>query len=90
MDVPTATMNYANYNTGVILRYKVKLQGWPHDKLVSSYDINTIDELQNICNAICCGSCFWISMSSQEVMQHVKDIAKWQAAGEVVGKKRKE
>ena len=88
--VPTATMNYANYDTGIILKYKVKLQGWPHHKLVSPYDIHTIDELRNVRDALRCGSCFWMSISSREVTQHAKDVAEREAAGEVVGKKRKE
>ena len=83
-------MNYTNYEANVVVKYKVKLMGWPHDKFVSPYNINTVDELRNLRDALRCRSCFWMGLSSREVMQYAKDREGRMAAGEVVGKKRKE
>lgn len=88
--VPTAVMNYTNYEANIVLKYKVKLVGWPHDKFVSPYNINTVDELRNLRDALHCGSCFWMGLSSREVAQYVKAMDERTAAGEVIGKKRKE
>jgi hypothetical protein len=87
--VSTAVMNYTNYEVNVVIKYKVKLVGWPHEKLVSPYNINTVDELRNVRDALRCGSCFWKGLSSREVGQYVKELEQRTAAGEVIGKKRK-
>lgn len=88
--VPTAIMNYNNYDVNVVLKYKVRLTGWPLDKFVSPYNITTIDELRDLRNALRCGSCFWMGLLKRQVMQHVKEMEEQTAAGEVLGKKRKE
>ena len=88
--VPTAIMNYNNYDVNVVFKYKVRLEGWPLDRFVSPYNFDTIDELRNLRDALRCGSCFWMGLSSREVTQHAKDMSERTAAGEVIGKKRKE
>ena len=82
-------MNYTNYKTNVVIKYKVKLVGWPLEKFASPYSIYTVDELRNLCDALRCGSCYWKVLSTREVSQYVKDIEERVAAGEVIGKKRK-
>lgn len=88
--IPTAIMNYNNYDVNVVLKYKVRLAGWPLDKFISPYNFNTIDELRDLRDALRCGSCFWMGLSSREVAQHVKEMKERTEAGEVLGKKRKE
>ena len=73
----------------MVIKYKVKLVGWPLDKFVSPYSIYTVDELRNLRDALHCGSCYWKGLSTREVSQYVKDIEERETAGEVIGKKRK-
>lgn len=83
-------MNYNNYEVNVVLKYKVRLMGWPHDKFISPYNFNTIDELRDLRDALRCGSCFWMGLSKRQITQHMKEMKEWTEAGEVIGKKRKE
>ena len=80
--IPKAIMNYNNYDVNVVLKYKVRLVGWPLDKFIS--------QLRDLRNALRCGSCFWMGLSLREVAQHVKEMKERTEAGEVLGKKRKE
>lgn len=83
-------MNYTNYDVNVVVKYKVRLVGWPHDKFVSPYNINTVDEVRDLRDALRCGSCFWMGLSTREVAQYVKEMDERTAAGEVIGTKRKQ
>ncbi|KIJ91094.1 hypothetical protein K443DRAFT_135562 [Laccaria amethystina LaAM-08-1] len=85
----TAAMNYQNYNTQVIERLGVKLVGWTHNKLVSPYEIHSVDDLRMLHNALVCGACFWMRLSKREMTRHKVDMEEREAAGEVVVKKRK-
>jgi hypothetical protein len=85
----TAAMNYQNYNTQVIERLGVKLVGWTHNKLVSPYEIHSVDDLRMLHNALVCGACFWMRLSKREMTRHKADMEEREAAGEVVVKKRK-
>ena len=83
-------MNYNNYEVNVVLKYKVRLTGWLHDKFISPYNFNTIDELRDLRDALRCGSCFWMGLSKRQITQHVKEMKEWTEAGKVIGKKHKE
>jgi hypothetical protein len=82
-------MNYINYEVNIIIKYKVKLVGWPLEKFTSPYNINSVDELRNVRDALRCGTCFWKGLSTREVGQYAKELEQRTAAGEVIGKKRK-
>lgn len=86
----TAAMNYQNYDTQIVERLGVKLVGWTYDKMVSPYEIYTIDDICLLHNALVCGSCFWMRLSKRQIHQHTEDMERREAAGEVVKKKRKE
>ena len=88
--VPSAAMNYQNYDTQIILRLGVKLVGWTYSKLVSPYEIYTIDDLRTLHGALVCGACFWMRLSKREMTRHKADVEKRESMGEVVRKKRKE
>ena len=83
-------MNYNNYDVSVVLKYKIRLVGWPLDKFASPYNFNTVDELRDLHDALRCGSCFWMGLSSRELTNHAKEMKERTAAGEVIGTKRKE
>ena len=83
-------MNYNNYDVSVVLKYKIRLVGWPLDKFASPYNFNTVDKLRDLRDALRCGSCFWMRLSSRELTRHAKEMKERTAAGEVIGTKRKE
>ena len=47
-----AEMNYDNYKEKVIQRLKVKLVGWPFEKVVSPTKLYTIGELRTLRDAV--------------------------------------
>jgi hypothetical protein len=86
----TAVMNYVNYDTQIMQRYQVKLVGFTHREFISPYNICVVDDLRVLRDALQCGSCCWIRMTKGEVSKHATELAKREAAGEVVTTKRKQ
>lgn len=84
----SAAMNYQNYDAQIVLRLGVKLIGWTYHSFISPYEIYTIDNLQNLHDALVCGACFWMRLSKREMTQHKADIEKRELMGEVVRKER--
>jgi hypothetical protein len=87
---PKTMMNYANYDTQVIQKYQCKIVGWTFNKFISPFDINTVDDLWTLRDALQCGSCFWVRLTKAEVSKHAAEMVLQEKAGEVVGKKRKQ
>ena len=84
-----AVMNYSNYDMRVIQKFKVKLVGWTYNKFVSPFEIHTIDDVRTLAEALRCGRCHWVRLTSSEITRHAKDVETRKAAGETVGKARK-
>ena len=82
-------MNYPNYDAKVIDRYQTKLIGWTYREFKSPFDINTIDDVRVLLEALQCGRCCWVRMSKTDIANHRDEINKRKAAGETVGKPRK-
>jgi hypothetical protein len=87
---PKAVMNYVNYDSQVIQKYQCKIVGWTFNTLISPFDMNTVDDLRTLRDALRCGACFWVRMTKGEVSKHAADLVLREAAGEVIGKKRKQ
>ena len=85
-----ADMNYNNYEEKVIQRLKVKLVGWPFEKVVSPIKLYTIGELRTLRDALQSGACAWVQLSNQELKLHADHMVVRRKGGEVVGKTRKE
>lgn len=85
-----ADMNYDNYEEKVVQRLKVKLVGWPFEKIVSPAKLYTIGELRTLRDALRCGACSWVKLSKSELKVHADNITMRRTAGEVIGKTRKE
>lgn len=61
-------MNYANYETAICLRLKVRIIGWPAGvpfRTIAS--ITALDDLKTLNEALVCGDCRWVKMSSKEL-----------------------
>lgn len=84
-------MNYVNYETVIVLRHKVKLVGWPTGlKFVNPCDLNSIDDVKRLHDALNVGDCKWVALTRQEVLDRTEAYEAAIAEGKTVGKKRKE
>ena len=81
-------MNYTNYDTKVIDQYQMKLIGWTYSEFKSPFDINTIDDVRTLLEALQCGRCYWVRMTKTDMNRHREEVIKRKAAGEIVGKAR--
>jgi len=83
-------MNYANYESSIVERYKVKLVGWTYPQLVSPSEIGAMGDIRKLRDALKSGSCKWVRLSKPQMKQHMADVESRRSQGEVIGKKRKE
>ena len=64
-------MNYVNYDTSIVERYKVKLRGWPSGvKFTNPSEIGTMNEIRALRDALKNGECIWVSLSKREQEGH--------------------
>ena len=82
-------MNYPNYEQLIMQKHQVKLVGFTFHEFISPFNINTVNDLQILRDALRCGSCCWVRMTKSEVARHSADLAAREAGGVIVGKKRK-
>jgi len=55
------TVNYVNYETAIVEKYKVELLGWPSKiKFANPSAIGTVDEICMLCDALKAGECKWV------------------------------
>jgi hypothetical protein len=84
-----AVMNYPNYEHQIMQKHQVKLVGFTFHEFISPFDISTVNDLRILRDALRCGSCCWVRMTKGEVARHSADVSAREAAGDIVGKKRK-
>ena len=84
-----AVMNYPNYEHQIMQKHQVKLVGFTFHEFISPFNINTVNDLQILRDALRCGSCCWVRMTKGEVARHSADLAAREVGGAIVGKKRK-
>src|SRR5271168_507101 len=85
-----ADMNYDNYDEKVVQKFKVKLVGWPFEKIISLAKLYTIGELRTLRDTLRSGACCWVQLSKLELKAHANEIATRREGGEVIGKIRKQ
>jgi hypothetical protein len=84
-------MNYINYNMQIVQRRCVKLIGWPNDvKFIPPSNITSVDQVRTLLHVLRTKKCQWTQLSPDEATEHMEEIQQRKAAGEVVGRKRKE
>jgi hypothetical protein len=84
-------MSYVNYERDIVTKYKVKLTGWPPTvKFASPSEIGTVDDIRLLRQALKVGDCKWMVQTRRQQLAHAEVLAARVAAGEVVGKKRKQ
>ena len=84
-----ADMNYDNYDEKIVQKLKVKLVGWPFEKIISLAKLDTIDELQTLRDTLQSGACCWVQLSKQELKVLSNETMMRRERGEVIGKTRK-
>jgi hypothetical protein len=83
-------MNYVNYDTSIVIKYKAQLVGWPSTiKFGNPSTIGTVDDIRTLHTALQVGSCKWIILTVHQQAAHLKSVEALREAGTVVGKKRK-
>jgi hypothetical protein len=83
-------MNYINYDTCIVIKYNVRLAGWPSTiKFGNPSTIGTVDDIRTLRTALQVGSCKWIILTGRQQAAHLKSVEALKEAGTVVGKKRK-
>lgn len=81
-------MNYDNYERSIVVRYHVRLVGWP-GAFKSPSTIMQVKEARDLRAALKSGACRWIKMSPADVKLHNEEMEEREEMGEVIGKKRK-
>ena len=83
-------MNYANYDTSIVLVYSVQLVNWPLDGgVVSPSQLKNTADMRKLRNALKAGECRWKKLTATEVQAHDNEIKSRHVKGEVISKPRK-
>ncbi|KAG0708394.1 hypothetical protein DFH29DRAFT_1065763 [Suillus ampliporus] len=83
-------MNYPNYIKSIVLSYSIVLDGWPETiPFMSPWNIHTVCEIWELCDALKAGTCAWKRLTKTELEKYKEDLERRRAAGETVGKPRK-
>ena len=83
-------MNYVNYEKSIILKYHVKLVGWPDDvKFTNPASLTSVQDLRKLRQALRTQTCHWAKPPDREIKYLRESIDAREAAGESVGHKRK-
>jgi hypothetical protein len=84
-------MSYLKYEHDIVTKYKVELVGWPLTiKFASPSEIGTVDEICRLHQALKIRDCKGVAQTQRQQQAHLEMLAMQEAAGESVGKKRKQ
>jgi hypothetical protein len=84
-------MNYVNYDKSIVQSHHVKIVGWPESvPFITPSNMTRCDDARNLLHALRSNTCHWVRLSRTEVNEHMDSICQREAAGETVGRKRKE
>ncbi|KAK0457965.1 uncharacterized protein EV420DRAFT_1270943 [Desarmillaria tabescens] len=84
-------MNYVNYETDIVARHHVKIDGWPIGiKFESLSNLKNLQDLRRLRDALKTTACKWVSMSQAQIDRHAKELERCEEAGEIIKKKRQE
>ncbi|KAF8308653.1 hypothetical protein F5887DRAFT_912336 [Amanita rubescens] len=82
-------MNYANYDTAIMQKYNVRLNGWPATiTFASPHHICTIDEIRLLRYHLLEKTCKWVKLTREEVKRHMDEYAAKVGTG-AAGRRRK-
>jgi hypothetical protein len=78
-------MNYSNYHTSIVERYKVKLVSWTYKDFVNPSKIGIIINICKLWDSLRSGLCYWVCLSQDKLQAHLCDIQTCQENGEDIG-----
>ncbi|EIW75387.1 hypothetical protein CONPUDRAFT_77576 [Coniophora puteana RWD-64-598 SS2] len=83
-------MNYVNIHK-FAATHKIKIKGWPPSIEIGNPSdvLHNIDEAILLRDALVSGACHWAQMTDAEVAAHHAEMARLEAEGKPVGKRRK-
>ncbi|KAJ3560899.1 hypothetical protein NP233_g10537 [Leucocoprinus birnbaumii] len=83
------SMNYNNYDTGIVAKYGIHLVGWPAHVPFTSPSNLSADHLRDLRAALLSKRCIWQVMSTDEFETHEQRLQAMRAEGQTVGVPRK-
>ena len=83
-------MHYVNYEDAIVQCYGVELVGWTYLRFINLANINSVADIQTLCDALRSGACHWVHLSAGDLQHRKAEVEAWRSQGEIVGKKRKE
>jgi hypothetical protein len=84
-------MNYMNYETAIVEKYKVELVGWPpHIPFANPSTLGTMDAVRSLRSALQVGECKWVAQTLRQQAAHADKLKALRESGQIIGKKRKE
>lgn len=84
-------MSYNRYAEQIILKYHVKLEGWPVGvKFVSPSGLSTMDDVRTLRDSLRCGDCYWKALTSRQQQEYAAEYRRQRVTGEITVKARKE
>ena len=76
-------MNYQNYEKSIILKYKVKLNGWPNTiKFANPSHISTVDEICLLRHAVQSRTCQWVQLLNVEYAEYMDNVMQQEQSGQ--------
>jgi hypothetical protein len=82
-------MNYENYERRVVENWGIVLHGWPLKKVVNPAKAGARRDLDQLHEALMNGTCAWVKLTKEELVQRIENNCAREAAGEEVYKHRK-
>jgi hypothetical protein len=70
------------YDDMIVLKYGVKLEGWPFLTMKNPGDYHTMAEVQKLLDAVKGGACRWVRLTHKELDEYHKDLEEEVARGE--------
>ncbi|KAK0493711.1 hypothetical protein EDD18DRAFT_1077965 [Armillaria luteobubalina] len=84
-------MNYIHYDTDIVTRHHVRLDGWPMGlKFENLSNIKNLQDLRRLCDTLKTMACKWIKMNKKQIKAHENDLIQWEASSEIIKRKRQE
>ncbi|KAM6490376.1 hypothetical protein JOM56_014140 [Amanita muscaria] len=84
------TMNYSNYDMGIIQKHKVRLTGWPTDITFGTpHTLNMADEVRLLRHYLQNKTCYWERLTGEQLKAHMQECLEKKLAGSDKGKRKK-
>lgn len=88
--IPTALMQYTNYEEDIVQRHGIELQGWTYERFVNPSELSSaLGPLRILLGAIKNGDCKFVKLSAEELRKRKARYKAKVDSGEIKARKRK-